>query len=229
MAAAQAMWASGQGQVRGEGTRQGVVAGAWWRVADVGAGHQGSDAPQRLLVDEQFLEEFPECVGGGVVAAPQGHLGPGVEQRAFAGLASVAQQLQDLPAETAGLRDVSDLRLPFQYRGSHSGQAQFTGEHQAGGAGAHDDDAGVRHWPLPPTSHAESPRRPLVDDNSPMPLLPLRRSWLRLSILRQDPGLAASPPVRYRLKVGRSVQPLFSLSCDARPSWRTQARVSPPV
>lgn len=157
MAAAQAMWASGQGQVRGEGTRQGVVAGAWWRVADVGAGHQGSDAPQRLLVDEQFLEEFPECVGGGVVAAPQGHLGPGVEQRAFAGLASVAQQLQDLPAETAGLRDVSDLRLPFQYRGSHSGQAQFTGEHQAGGAGAHDDDAGVRHWPLPPRHPMPSP------------------------------------------------------------------------
>ena len=41
-------------------------------------------------------------------------------------LASVAQQLQDLPAETAGLRDVSDLRLPLQHQRSHAGQAQLT-------------------------------------------------------------------------------------------------------
>ena len=40
-------------------------------------------------------------------------------------LASVAQQLQDLPAETAGLRDVADLRLPLQHQRSHSGQAQL--------------------------------------------------------------------------------------------------------
>ena len=63
---------------------------AWWsgpgeRVADVGAGDEGSDAAQRLLVDEQFLEELPECFGGRVVSAPQCHLGSGVEQCAFAG------------------------------------------------------------------------------------------------------------------------------------------------
>jgi hypothetical protein len=37
--------------------------------------------------------------------------------------ASVAQQLQDLSAETAGLRGVSGLRLPLQYQRSHSGLA----------------------------------------------------------------------------------------------------------
>jgi hypothetical protein len=37
--------------------------------------------------------------------------------------ASVAQQLQNLPAETAGLRDVSDLRQPLEHQRSHAGQA----------------------------------------------------------------------------------------------------------
>jgi hypothetical protein len=31
-----------------------------------------------------------------------------------------------------------------------------------------------------------------------------RRFWLPPEILRHDPGLAASPPVRYMLKVARS-------------------------
>ncbi len=43
--------------------------------------------------------------------------------------APVAQQLQDLPAETAGLRGVSGLRLPLEYQRSQSGQAKFTSEH----------------------------------------------------------------------------------------------------
>src|SRR3990172_99212 len=103
MVAAQAMWASGrirrasagrrsvsavwmsmrcsqslvgvQGEVGCEGAGQGVVVGAGWRVADVGAGDEGSDAAQGLLVDEQFLEELPECFGGWVVSAPQRDLG----------------------------------------------------------------------------------------------------------------------------------------------------------
>ena len=74
-----------QGEVGGEVTGQGVVVGARRRVPDVRARHQGPDAAQRLLIGEQFLEELPERVGGRVVAAPQGHLGPGVEQCALAG------------------------------------------------------------------------------------------------------------------------------------------------
>ena len=44
-----------------------------------------ADAARRLLVDEQFQEELPECFRGWVVSAPQCHLGSGVEQCAFAG------------------------------------------------------------------------------------------------------------------------------------------------
>ena len=66
--------------------------------------------------------------------------------------APVAQHLQDLPAETAGLRDVPDLRVPLEHQRSHSGQAQLNSEHQAGRAGAHDDHVGVRHGrPLEPS------------------------------------------------------------------------------
>jgi hypothetical protein len=74
--------------------------------------------------------------------------------------------LQDLPAETAGLRDVSDLRLPLQYQRSHSGQSQFTGQHQAGRAGAHDDHIGFHHWPLPAQSPAASPHDLYVDNKT---------------------------------------------------------------
>src|SRR5712691_9901212 len=81
-------------------------------------------------------------------------------------LASVAQQVQDLPAETAGLRDVSDLRQPLQYQRSHAGQAQLTSEHQAGRAGAHDDHVGVHYWPLPWESFVASPGDPYVVNNT---------------------------------------------------------------
>jgi hypothetical protein len=62
--------------------------------------------------------------------------------------ASVAQHLQDLPAETTGLRDVSDLRVALEHQRSHSGQAQLKGEHQAGWAGAHDDHIDI-HFATP--------------------------------------------------------------------------------
>ena len=74
-----------QGEVGCEGADQGVVVVAGERVADVGAGHEGAEAAQRLLVDEQFLEELPERYGGRVVAAPDRHLGLGVEHGAFGG------------------------------------------------------------------------------------------------------------------------------------------------
>jgi hypothetical protein len=86
--------------------------------------------------------------------------------------ASVAQQLQDLPAETAGLQGVSGLRLPFQYQRSHSDQAQFTGQHQAGRAGAHDDHVGVHYWPLPSQSFVASPRDLYVVNNTRISRLP---------------------------------------------------------
>jgi hypothetical protein len=44
--------------------------------------------------------------------------------------------------------DVSQLRPPLQDNWSHSGQAQFTGQHQAGPAGTHNDHVGVHYWPL---------------------------------------------------------------------------------
>ena len=61
---------------------------------------------------------------------------------------SVAHHLQDLAAETAGLRDVSDLRVALEYQRSHSGQAQLNSEHQAGRAGAHDDHIAI-HFATP--------------------------------------------------------------------------------
>ena len=61
---------------------------------------------------------------------------------------SVAQHLQDLPAETSGLRDVPDLRVALEHQRSHSGQAQLNGEHQAGWAGAHDDHIAI-HFATP--------------------------------------------------------------------------------
>jgi hypothetical protein len=62
--------------------------------------------------------------------------------------APVAQQLQDLPAQTTGLRAVPALRLPLQHQRSYTGQTQFPGQHQAGWAGTHNNHIGVRHWPL---------------------------------------------------------------------------------
>ena len=44
-----------------------------------------ADAAQRLLVDEQLLEELPERVGGRVVAAPDRHLGMRVEHACVRG------------------------------------------------------------------------------------------------------------------------------------------------
>ncbi len=75
-------------------------------------------------------------------------VGVGADRRQPFQQAPVAQQLQDLPAKTAGLRGLSALRPPLQYQRSHAGQAQLTRQHQAGRAGAHDDHVDV-HRILP--------------------------------------------------------------------------------
>ena len=124
--------------------------------ADLGAELAGAfveDALEQRLRERQRLHR-------GIGQAGEVHMHaaerePGSRTGAGAGrfesleLASVAQQLQDLPAETAGLRDVSDLRLPLQHERSHAGPPQLAGQHQAGRAGAHDDHVGVHHLATP--------------------------------------------------------------------------------
>ena len=123
--------------------------------ADLGAELAGvfvEDALEERLRERQRLHRGI-CELGEIHMHPAPRESPGGRPGSGAGcfesleLASVAQQLQDLPAETAGLRDVSDLRLPLQYQRPHAGQAQFTSEHQTGRAGAHDDHVGVHHRP----------------------------------------------------------------------------------
>src|SRR5437016_11465669 len=63
-----------QCQVGCEGPDQSEVVVAGERVANLGAGHETAEAAQWLLVDEQFLEELPECDGGRVMTAPDRHL-----------------------------------------------------------------------------------------------------------------------------------------------------------
>ena len=67
---------------------------------------EGPDAAQRLLVGEQFPEELPERLGGRVVAAPQRHLGLGVQHRARAGAVALVvvgvQQAVGRPAVDGG-------------------------------------------------------------------------------------------------------------------------------
>jgi hypothetical protein len=75
--------------------------------------------------------------------------------------APVAHKFYDLPVEAVGLRSLSQPWLPLQYQRPHPGQAQLTGQHQPGRAGADDDHVGIGHWPLPsrswrPTSRADS-------------------------------------------------------------------------
>ena len=54
----------------------------WGRASGSGcwSGDQRSEPAQRLLVGEQFAEEFPERFGGWVLSAPQGHLSLGLPQ-----------------------------------------------------------------------------------------------------------------------------------------------------
>jgi hypothetical protein len=74
--------------------------------------------------------------------------------------ASVVQQLQDLPAETVGVRGFAELRLSLQYERSHSGQAQLSGQHHAGRPGAHDYHVGVNYTHFTPPISVGSGLRP---------------------------------------------------------------------
>ena len=123
--------------------------------ADVGAQLAGvvvQDAFEQRLRERQHLHrgirERGEVHMHPAPRQPRGRPGSGASGFESLELAPVTQHFQDLPAETACLRDVSDLRLPLRYQRSHAGPAQLTGEHQTGRAGAHDDHIGVHHWPL---------------------------------------------------------------------------------
>ena len=55
-----------------------------------------------------------------------------------------------------------------------------------------------------------------------------RRFWPRPAIMRHDPGLAASPPVRYMLKVeGSEYSPFPDRPCDGQPPREAAARRIP--
>ena len=79
-----------QGEVGCEGAGQGMLAEAGHGVANAGAGDERSEAALRLIVGEQLGEEFPECLGGWVLPAPQCHLGLGLQQGPGAGEVALA-------------------------------------------------------------------------------------------------------------------------------------------
>src|ERR1700722_17498840 len=56
-----------------------------------------------------------------------------------------------------------------------------------------------------PAIGATSPRGPYAGSNPRIPHPPFRKLWPRPAIMRHDPGLAASPLVRYILKMEGSV------------------------
>jgi hypothetical protein len=97
--------------------------------------------------------------------------------------APVAQQVQDLPADTERLRRIPDHRLTLHHQRPHPGEAQLDGQHQTGRAGTDDHHIGLQH------AHTR-------DSIS-------AGGGFETRILRHHPGLAASPRVRYRLKVQR--------------------------
>src|SRR5512143_606210 len=85
----------------------------------------------------------------------------------------------------------------------------------SGGAHIHTSAPSSRNCTASPTSGSTSPRDPYVDNNIHISQLShFRRFWPQPAILRYDPGLAASPPVRYTLRVEES-EPLFP--CGAAP------------
>src|SRR6185437_7315120 len=83
---------------------------------------------------------------------------------------------------------------------------------QSGGAHIRTSAPSSRGRTASPISGSTPPRESYVDSNTRTSRPPLSADfWPRPAIMRHDPGLAASPPVRYRLKVERSGPLLFSL------------------
>ena len=127
------------GEVGREGPDQGVVVVAGERVADVGTGHERAEAAQRLLVDEQFLEELPECLGGRVVPAPDRDLGLRVQHVPRGGEpAFVVVRIQQ-----AGRRPAVDVggQLPAEVDAVEEAGAECDarGREQVGGIAGHQD------------------------------------------------------------------------------------------
>ena len=114
-----------------------VVAGE--RVADVGAGHEGADTAKWLLVDEQLLEQLPECLGGRVVAPPNRDLRSRVQHVARRGeLAFVV-----IRGQQAGRRPAVDIggQLPAEVDAVEEARAECDarGREQVGGVAGHQD------------------------------------------------------------------------------------------
>ncbi|GAA2868668.1 hypothetical protein GCM10010517_28520 [Streptosporangium fragile] len=74
----------------------------------------------------------------------------------------------------------------------------------SGGAHTRTSAPGARNRTASATTGPTSPRDPYVDNNTRISHPRFRRFWPRPTILRHDPGLVASPPVRYTLGVERS-------------------------
>ena len=100
--------------------------------ADLGAelaGELVEDALEQRLGKRQHLHrgirERGEIHVHPAPREPWSRHGSGAGRLESLELAPVAQQLQDLPAETAGLRDRLGSAVPLQHQRSHAGQAQL--------------------------------------------------------------------------------------------------------
>src|SRR5215207_7699731 len=71
---------------------------------------------------------------------------------------------------------------------------------QSGGAHIRTSAPSPRNRTASATSGSTSPRPPYVDNNTRIRYTHFRRFWPRPTIMRHDPGLAASPPVRYTFR-----------------------------
>lgn len=83
-----------------------------------------------------------------------GRDGAGAGRLASFQQAPVAQQLQDLSTEATGLWGVPASLLPLEHQRPNPGQAQFTGQHQAGRASTHNDHINIHALPLIRTARA---------------------------------------------------------------------------
>lgn len=91
--------------------------------------------------------------------------------------------------QTAGARaDQLLVGPPLDHRDVDSGQPQLAGQHQPRRAGSGDE-------------HRMVADRPLRETHTPH-FAPHSELWFETAVLRHRPGLAASPGVRYRLRVG---------------------------
>ena len=103
--------------------------------------------------------------------------------------------------------DPGRLRVLLQHEHVHAVQPQLAGQHQAGRSAAGHDHVNHEAPIQQGCIRSAAPRSPVA--RTRVATLRFRRFWPRPAILRHDPGLAASPPVRYRLKVEGSAYSPF--------------------